>query len=320
MFKRRKSLSDSNLVTKINDFRKKSNPLPQKIICSISIASLVAAGTYTTLGANAQVDEELNSQILAYYMDTNNVIVFPTAEISMITLSQENVSEIDNIYNFKDEVQVEAEADYEILGNVENICYDIYSGDEYVSNEISTSANIVVEDALASIDDAMADLDEIAQAEAERIAAEEAAKAAEEAAKLAASYVDNPNMVIKLTNEELDLLERLVQCEAGGEDMVGKILVANVVINRVNSKRFPNTVSGVINANRQFAPVTSGIINTTTASSDTKKAVARALSGEDYSDGALFFISRSHCSKSSAAWFDDNFEKVVEHGGHEFFK
>jgi N-acetylmuramoyl-L-alanine amidase len=102
--------------------------------------------------------------------------------------------------------------------------------------------------------------------------------------------------------------------------MVGKILVANVVINRVNSKRFPNNVSGVINANRQFAPVTSGIINTTTASSDTKKAVARALSGEDYSDGALFFISRSHCSKSSAAWFDDNFDKVVEHGGHEFFK
>jgi N-acetylmuramoyl-L-alanine amidase len=255
-------------------------------------------------------------------MDANNVIVFPTAEISMITLSQENVSEIDSIYNFKydTEVEEESESQYELLGNVENICYDIYSGDDYISNEISSNANVVVEDALASIEGAMVDLDEIAKAEAEKKAAEEAAKAAEEAAKLAATYVDNPNMVIKLTNEELDLLERLVQCEAKGEDTVGKILVANVVINRVNSKKFPNTVSGVINAKKQFAPVTSGIINTCTVSNDTKDAVARALSGEDYSDGALFFISRKNCSSSSASWFDRNLTKVVEHGGHEFFK
>lgn len=53
------------------------------------------------------------------------------------------------------------------------------------------------------------------------------------------------------------LLANLIYCEARGESYEGKVAVGAVVINRVLSERFPNTVVGVIYAPRQFAPVTS---------------------------------------------------------------
>ena len=55
-----------------------------------------------------------------------------------------------------------------------------------------------------------------------------------------------------------ELLARLIQCEAGGESYDGKLAVGSVVINRVKSSYFPNSVSGVIYQSGQFSPVASG--------------------------------------------------------------
>lgn len=65
--------------------------------------------------------------------------------------------------------------------------------------------------------------------------------------------------ISQVTFEDGDrkLLANLIYCEARGESYEGKVAVASVVINRVLSERFPNTVVGVIYAPRQFAPVTS---------------------------------------------------------------
>ena len=65
--------------------------------------------------------------------------------------------------------------------------------------------------------------------------------------------------ISQVTFEEGDrkLLANLIYCEARGESYEGKVAVGAVVINRVLSERFPNTVVGVIYAPRQFAPVTS---------------------------------------------------------------
>ena len=134
--------------------------------------------------------------------------------------------------------------------------------------------------------------------------------------------INEYNLQIKygITGEELDLLEKIVQAEAGGEDLKGKILVANVILNRVNSSKFPNDIKSVIMAGRQFSPVSDGRIWTVTVSSETKEAVQRALDGEDYSMGALYFMARSAADASNVTWFDRALTWLFKHGGHEFFK
>lgn len=57
---------------------------------------------------------------------------------------------------------------------------------------------------------------------------------------------------------DLELLAALIQCEAGGEPYEGKLAVGSVVMNRVASSHFPNTVVGVIYQSGQFSPVASG--------------------------------------------------------------
>lgn len=134
--------------------------------------------------------------------------------------------------------------------------------------------------------------------------------------------INEYNLQIKygITGEELDLLEKIVQAEAGGEDLKGKILVANVVLNRVHSSRFPNDIKSVIMAGRQFSPVSDGRLWTVTVSAETKEAVQRALDGEDYSQGALYFMARSAADPGNVTWFDRALTRLFRHGGHEFFK
>ena len=58
-------------------------------------------------------------------------------------------------------------------------------------------------------------------------------------------------------------LEQLAEAEAAGESLVGKIAVINVVLNRVKSEDFPNTITEVIMQKGQFTPVANGSINNT---------------------------------------------------------
>ena len=127
-----------------------------------------------------------------------------------------------------------------------------------------------------------------------------------------------------LTDEELEILLRIVEAEAGGEDEDGKLLVANVVLNRVNSDKFPDTVKEVVlqRSERvtQFSPVASGRIWRVEISDETIAAVGRALEGEDISEGALFFAARKRANQDKMRWFDTSLTYLFKHGGHEFFK
>lgn len=131
-------------------------------------------------------------------------------------------------------------------------------------------------------------------------------------------------VALKLSDEQLAVLERIVEAEAGDEDAYGKILVANVVLNRVLNEEFPDTVKEVVFQNNgktyQFSPVRKGgRYYTVKVSKHTKEAVARALKGEDYSNGALYFFARRYTSEKKANWFDTSLKKIVEYGCHEFF-
>jgi len=95
---------------------------------------------------------------------------------------------------------------------------------------------------------------------------------------------------------DLDLLSRLITAEAQGEPYDAKVAVGAVVINRMKSGLFPNSISGVINQTingyYQFTPVLNGWINKP-ADSDSIKAAKAALSGVDPTNGALFYYDNS---------------------------
>lgn len=128
----------------------------------------------------------------------------------------------------------------------------------------------------------------------------------------------------ELTEEDRETLLRIVEAEAGSEDEDGRLLVANVVLNRVNSEAFPSTVKDVVfqqsKGVAQFSPVASGRIFKVKISEKTEAAVERALAGEDISEGALYFAARKRADSSKMRWFDTKLTFLFEHGGHEFFK
>lgn len=130
-------------------------------------------------------------------------------------------------------------------------------------------------------------------------------------------------MQYQLSEKDYDALLRIVEAEAGGEDQNGKLLVANVVLNRVNSEVFPDTVWDVVMQREQgiaqFSPTVDGRFQNVHVSDDTVAAVERALYGEDISQGALYFCAREKADSDKLKWFDRKLTKLFSYGHHEFF-
>lgn len=128
---------------------------------------------------------------------------------------------------------------------------------------------------------------------------------------------------MNISKEDYEILLKIVEAEAGGEDENGKLLVANVILNRVNDPKFPDTVKAVVfqqeNGTSQFSPIADGRFYTVNVSEETKEAVERALCGEDISQGALYFACRKSADPERMKWFDDNLKLLFSYGGHEFF-
>lgn len=126
-----------------------------------------------------------------------------------------------------------------------------------------------------------------------------------------------------LSQEDYEVLLKIVEAEAGGEDIKGKMLVAGVIMNRVESSQFPDTVKEVVfqreNGVAQFSPISDGRYEKVTVSEETKEAVERVLCGEDITEGALYFAARKHADPERMKWFDDSLTLLFSYGGHEFF-
>lgn len=122
------------------------------------------------------------------------------------------------------------------------------------------------------------------------------------------------------TDSSRKILWRIVEAEAGDQNVRGRRLVANVILNRVKSREFPNTVKKVVFAPRQFSPVRNGSYYRVKVSKKTKKAVDQALQGINDSKGALYFMWRAGADKGNASWFDRALTKLFTYGCHEFFR
>ncbi|EOV9527192.1 MULTISPECIES: LysM peptidoglycan-binding domain-containing protein [Bacillus cereus group] len=122
-----------------------------------------------------------------------------------------------------------------------------------------------------------------------------------------------------LSLQEVDLMARLVNAEAGGEPHKGKVAVAKVVLNRVHAKDFPNTITGVIyqpiKNGYAFTPVTDGRINQP-ASHEAKMAVEEALTSKGENADWLYFYNPQTATDK---WITTR-QIVAQIGNHVFAK
>ncbi len=107
--------------------------------------------------------------------------------------------------------------------------------------------------------------------------------------------------------DDLTLLASIIYCEAGNQSYEGMVAVGAVVMNRVYSSSFPNTISEVIYQSGQFTPASNGMLSSALANGvgDTYYSAAQdALAGTDPTGGCLYF-NTSHGSglKIGAHWF-----------------
>lgn len=181
-----------------------------------------------------------------------------------------------------------------------------------VSAAITSTQNDIAKTA-TELADAQAMADELeAQIEKEK-AYElelEQQKAREDEARIAAIKAaeaeNNAAPVVIDSESDLELLAALIYCEAGGEPYDGQVAVGCVVMNRVRSASFPNTVSGVIYQSGQFSPVASGRLATvlgnglTTASC--RQAAQTVLAGNLPYPDFLYFRSARVALSIPVTW------------------
>jgi len=119
----------------------------------------------------------------------------------------------------------------------------------------------------------------------------------------------------KTSSADLQLLARCVYGEARGEPYTGQVAVAEVVLNRVKSSSFPNTVSGVIYQNGAFTAVSDGQINLT-PNSTAYQAAQDALNGWDPTGGCLYYYNPATAT-SKWIW---SLTVTLKIGKHNFCK
>lgn len=113
------------------------------------------------------------------------------------------------------------------------------------------------------------------------------------------------------------LLAKIAMAEAEGESIQGKTLVILVVLNRVWSADFPNSIHDVIFQENQFEPIVNGRWDKVEPDADCWEAVYIVETARyDYSGGALYFESVN----SDSTWHSRNLEFLYQVGNHKFYK
>jgi spore germination cell wall hydrolase CwlJ-like protein len=108
--------------------------------------------------------------------------------------------------------------------------------------------------------------------------------------RIDSAVLELSNHRILLSNEELERFYKLVMAEAGGENIETQRAVASVVINRILTEQFPDSLKAVMNQRGQFSVMTDGGYGKHEVTDSVRTAVRDALL-RDYSDGALYFLN-----------------------------
>lgn len=174
---------------------------------------------------------------------------------------------------------------------------------EYIDQLVTSSGTISsYEEKIAAKKQYYEDLLEQKKAAEEEIARQQALAAANSSSGSISqeeSGIDH-SMNVSATTDEYTLLASIIYCEAGGEPYEGQLAVGYVIMNRVRSNKFPNTITDVVYQKNQFAPVASGRLATILAMEadpDVKgkvtdscyNAATEVLTGTSNVDDCLFF-------------------------------
>lgn len=114
-------------------------------------------------------------------------------------------------------------------------------------------------------------------------------------------------------------LSRIIYAEANTEPLTGKIAVGNVIMNRVNSPEFPDTIYSVIFDREygvQFTPVANGSVYNN-ANAECERAAKMVLEGTTVSEDALYFMN---VAAASNLWVQNNREYLFTIGNHSFYR
>lgn len=170
--------------------------------------------------------------------------------------------------------------------------------------QLIDSASSALDTTNSQIDDAQEALDNLEQQLAEAQAYEKKIQSQYEAAQVAlaqqlAGQQGGYSGGYSSSDSDVLLLAALIQAEADNQGSTGRLAVGSVVMNRVASSSFPNTISGVIYQSGQFAPVTSGRVALILAqgpNSGCQEAAAAAIAGSTNVD-SLFFCTYSYAQQ-----------------------
>lgn len=114
--------------------------------------------------------------------------------------------------------------------------------------------------------------------------------------------------------QTLDLIARVINAEAGSMSLEGKVSVGNVIMNRVASSEFPNTVYGVLYQRNQFTVVNYASFQRA-PSAESVAAAKMALDGVNYVPGAMFYNV-----SGMRSWASQNRPFLMTFGGHDFYR
>lgn len=122
---------------------------------------------------------------------------------------------------------------------------------------------------------------------------------------------------IDLTEDEIEIFERIVEAEVSTNNYEGKLAVANVILNRIESDRFPNTMKEVVFARRQFSPIGDGRYYKVKVSDLTKQVVKDALAGYRMIERDVYYF----CTPTAPGkgWFETDLRKVGYIEPHNFY-
>lgn len=116
------------------------------------------------------------------------------------------------------------------------------------------------------------------------------------------------------SDSDIELLCKITHAESRGEGTKGQMAVANVILNRVKSGRFPDTIKGVIFQKGQFTPAAKSSFYSIKPSSQVRESVQRVIDGERVlSDDVLYFKSK----RSGAGWGNYTLKATI--GNHMFY-
>ena len=118
---------------------------------------------------------------------------------------------------------------------------------------------------------------------------------------------------LKLTSQEVQWLAQMIHAEARGEPYIGQVAVGAVIINRILSPQFPNTLRGVLFQTNAFQPIRNGSFYRP-PNDMAKRAALEALNGHDPTQGALFFFN----PRQSTDRYMHSRPAVVTIGRHRF--